>query len=387
MAVSDGHRVFEPRGRPAAELLASALRGHPCRWPADGRPELDATVLDAAGWHGISPLLTHCLRRSGPPPGWPASVLAGLTDDARAQAVQEPLVRAELRRVLDALWDSGVRPVVVKGAHLAYSHYSNPCLRPRGDTDLFIEKADREPTRSVLEQLGYRPSAFVSGELVSHQFRYERADSLGLLHAYDVHWKLANQQVFADLLPFDEVADAALPIGRLGIRATGPTSGHALLLACIHRVAHHRNATHLIWLYDMRVLVRSMDDAELEGVAQLARHKQVTAVVADGLDLARARVGARVPSGLLEELRRGSGVAERSAVFLEGGQRKINELFSDLSCLSSWSDRLRLLREHGFPPASYMRDTYGVTGSGALPVLYAYRIVRGCAGWFRRSDP
>ena len=56
------------------------------------------------------------------------------------------------------------------------------------------------------------------------------------------------------------------------------------LLACIHRVAHHRNTTRLLWLYDMRLPVNSMDAEELESFARVARSKQVTAVVADGLD-------------------------------------------------------------------------------------------------------
>lgn len=42
--------------------------------------------------------------------------------------------------------------------------------------------------------------------------------------ADDLHWKLANPQVFADLLPYDEVSDAARPIDRLDKRALGPTS-------------------------------------------------------------------------------------------------------------------------------------------------------------------
>lgn len=370
----------------ADALLASALRGAPRPWPAAGATGLEAAVLEAADRHGVAPLLAHCLRRSDPPPGWPEPVLATLADDARAQAVREPLLRTELRRVLEALAERDVRPVIVKGTHLAYACYANPCHRPRSDTDLFIEPRDREATREALEALDYRPGRFVTGELVSHQVRYEREDTVGLLHACDVHWKLANPQVFADLLPFDEVTGAARPIPRLDQRAIGPDAAHALLLACIHRVAHHRGSMALIWLYDMRLLVGGMSEAALGGLARLARDKGVTAVVADGLALARAQVGARVPDGLLDELRRGSGGAERTAMFLQGGQRKVDELVSDLRQLGGWRDRLRLVREHLFPPAAYMRDVYDARGRGHLAVLYASRIVRGCAGWFRRSD-
>ena len=127
-------------------LLASVLREDPAGWPDGASAGLETAVLDAAQWHGVSPLLTHRFHRSGAPPGWPASVLARLAEDARAHTVHEPLLRAESLRVLEALRAADIRPVLVKGTHLAYSHYSNPCLRPRGDTDLLIEKTDRGAT-------------------------------------------------------------------------------------------------------------------------------------------------------------------------------------------------------------------------------------------------
>jgi len=46
--------------------------------------------------------------------------------------------------------------------------------------------------------------------------------------------------------------------------------------------------------------------------------------------LARERVGATVPPGLLDKLRLGSRVTEWSTVFFDGGQRQVKELFSDL---------------------------------------------------------
>ncbi len=45
----------------------------------------------------------------------------------------------------------------------------------------------------------------------------------------------------------------------------------------------------------------------------------------------------------------------------------------------------RLIAEHLFPPASYMRQKYGLHSRALLPVAYVRRIVWGAAGWWKRG--
>jgi len=45
----------------------------------------------------------------------------------------------------------------------------------------------------------------------------------------------------------------------------------------------------------------------------------------------------------------------------------------------------RLIAEHLFPPASYMREKYGLHSRVLLPVAYVRRIVGGAAGWWKRG--
>ena len=72
--------------------------------------------------------------------------------------------------------------------------------------------------------------------------------------------------------------------------------------------------------------------------------------------------------------------SEASHRYLEGPVGKIDVLESDLRMLS-WSARLRLLREHAFPPAAFIRQRYGVKSPLLLPALYVYRLVVGAAKW------
>ena len=75
-----------------------------------------------------------------------------------------------------------------------------------------------------------------------------------------------------------------------------------------------------------------------------------------------------------------------SASFAGRRMRKLDVLISDLRALSGWPSRLRLLREHIFPPRAYMRAAYGTTTDGWLPVLYIWRVARGAAQWCRRPN-
>ena len=112
-------------------------------------------------------------------------------------------------------------------------------MRPRSDTDLLIEKDDVAVVTRVMTELGYRRATLTSGDLVMPQRPFVKRDLSGVVHTYDFHWKIANPQPFADALAFGELMKRSIEIAALGAhaRTLGPLD--ALLLACIHRVAHH----------------------------------------------------------------------------------------------------------------------------------------------------
>ena len=55
--------------------------------------------------------------------GWPRQVWEELSDAARTRAAEELLRKAEIRRVVAALADAGIRPILLKGTPLAYTMY------------------------------------------------------------------------------------------------------------------------------------------------------------------------------------------------------------------------------------------------------------------------
>lgn len=382
LQATDGNRRRAIKG-----FMCALLRGEAARWRS-GAGEQDVTAfLESATRHGVQALLAREMRKAGGS-GWPEAIQRELADAARRAAVTEQVLQLELRRVLSVLAGEGVRAVVMKGAELAYTHYPHPCLRPRFDTDLLVRRVDLAAVERVMAGLGYTAAVDVRGELLTHQVHYGKQGPHGVWHTYDVHWKPSNPHVFADLLSFEELAEQAVAVPPLGERARGLGPVHALLLACIHRVAHHNDAGRLIWLYDIHLLTNSMDAAGFQAFTRLAADKRIGALSARGLTLARQSFGSRVPPDVVPALstRLRAGRREPSAVFLGGNLRQIDILIADLKALPGWRRRLQLLQEHAFPRPAYMLATYRVLSRALLPALYAHRLVGGAWRWFRRPE-
>ena len=140
---------------PILRYLCSALRGDPLAgWPAalNNRDGCFA-MLDAAEHHGVVPLLDWRLS-SGSETDSPDSLRAALRARAIELAKRELAVRAETTQVLAALESAGIRPVILKGAALAYSLYPTPALRPRADLDILVAPDERDSAWQILLNLG-----------------------------------------------------------------------------------------------------------------------------------------------------------------------------------------------------------------------------------------
>src|SRR5262249_51048204 len=122
--------------------------------------------------------------------------------------------------------------------------------------------------------------------LAEPQRHYVKAGPGGRLYHLDVHWKIANPQLFADALTFDDLHARAIAVPRLGPAARTLSAPAAVVLACIHRVAHHADAIDLVWVWDIHLLVKDMTAREREQIVMTARRAAVCAVCARGIQLA-----------------------------------------------------------------------------------------------------
>jgi hypothetical protein len=362
----------------ASDLLARTLRGD-LEWI--GTEPWDAHVLaTAADHHGVGPLVWRALHHHANRPHGLYEIFAAVR---HVDLAHEILRRRETARVLEAFAARGLHVLMVKGAALAYSLYEEPWLRPRVDTDILVAAGSFGAADRLLRGLGYDAAAGIStGEFVSHQVAYEHRDCHGLSHVIDLHWKTVNPQLLADALPFELLWQDAVEVRCEELRGRVPGLAGSLLLACIHRLAHHQQHERLVWLYDIHLLADALDDAGWNRVTGTARERGITAVCRSGLEAAAGRLGTVVPAPARAALDAGA-CDEPSRVYAERPQRRLDVLRADLRRLPRWRDRLQLLAEHAFPPASFVMARYAARRRALLPVLYVHRLLTGAWKWLR----
>ena len=164
-----------------------------------------------------------------------------------------------------------------KGAALAYSVYPEPYLRPSSDFDILIRTGDRERAFNVLSHAGYEPAARITGDLIMPQRCMTRRADL-VTHTLDVHWKLVNPVLYSERLTFDALWAGAVSVPRLTLPARMPTPADHLLISCLHRIAHHQNADDLLWLYDIHLLARALDEHQRQAAMNVTVRNVITSM-------------------------------------------------------------------------------------------------------------
>jgi hypothetical protein len=307
-----------------------------------------------------------------------------IDDGVRATVLLDELDVRELNRVIAALESAGVVPLVLKGAALAHTHYAASWLRPRVDADLMIAMDQRQLATDVLHELGYQRPPFISGELVMSQMPFVRTGDLGREHALDVHWRISNPQRLADLPGYDELAARATTIIVRGQSVRTPCPMDGLLLACVHRAAHHDLSDHLLWIFDIHLLAQWFSEDEWTNFVALASKHEVRALCASGLQSASRCFYTAIPADVIARLAGGSHRPEPSAVYLRKDLTQVHRLLIDLRALQPRA-RIKLLVEHVIPPAEYVGEKYGVRRKYLLPFFYVRRMVEGVGSWVSGS--
>jgi len=360
-------------------LLCAIVNGQDREVPLEQRP----TLLELAREHRVEYLLAWRLHTYGSDIGSSPGAADALLQEVRDQSVVDSIRNEEAARVIAGLAGvDGAMPVLFKGAALAHSHYPESWLRPRLDTDVLLSPASVRGAFEVLRALGYRQATSTSGALVSYQASFERSDRFGVTHYFDVHWKVANWQVVADVLSHEEIAARAVPLPALGPSARAACASDALVLACLHRAAHHRDSEELLWIYDIHLIARSLSVPQWTIALASAERGSVRALCGRGLALAIDRFGTPIPVEVMRHLDRWqhAAVREPSSVYLSKNFRLVDGLLSDLRSLHVRA-ALRLMAEHLFPPAEYMTKKYGVRSRSSMLLAYVRRMVAGLPKW------
>jgi hypothetical protein len=315
---------------------------------------------------------------------WPPEIAAHLSKLLGAAVLANAVRDAECARVFAALHLAGVHAIVFKGAALAHTIYRRPYLRQRVDTDILVAKPDLPSVDGTFAALGYSRPIETSGTLITQQSHFERTDACGIFHAWDVHWKVVNVHAVADSLTYADISRDGVAVPALG-PVVAPSPPASLLLACLHRVAHHGDALDLCWLMDLHLLSGHLSSDDWRTFIELARARGIWTACAQSLARTREVFDTAVPSFVADALEDRPDDATRR--LLDPALRQIDVVRADLAALPTWMARCQMLREHVFPPATFMVARYGVRRRATLPWWYVRRICAGGPKWLRRRRP
>lgn len=348
-------------------------------WPFEKRSNenLENEALQLGRKNGILTLCTHLLVGS---PAWatiPQSFQIVLKNNLRQETLINMSRQAELKKVLEGLARENIVPILLKGTPLAFRHYPTQHLRVRCDTDmLFQDRQTAIKAFKFMQQQGYAQVPTVSGDLISYQFACYKKDSLGIIHVFDCHWAISNNQYFARLFPYDELLQQTIDVPEISDHASGLNDIYSLIIACTHLVTHiyKGEAERLIWFYDIHLLCRLFSADHWQQFLTLATQKKICSICLNGLQQTMDTLQTSVPSEILAQL----AIRKKNETFTERmGISRTRIVLSDFRALPSWRQRLHLFREYCFPDSSYMQTKYNITNKSFLPLLYVYRLTQG----------
>jgi len=366
----------------AVSIVVRALRD-PAGSLAHGSNGYADDLVAAASHHRVLLLLGWRLRAAGMLDEWPGRFVHAFQVAERNAIAVDCVRQIELAMVLAELHEAGVRALLFKGAAVAHTHYPAPHVRVRADTDLLIGASEVNNLEAVIGRLGYGRPAETSGRLVSYQSHYHKTDGYGVTHAFDVHWRISNLQSLANRFTHAELWEGRVPVRALGKPAVTVDAASSLLLALVHRAGHHPNSQNLLWIYDLHVLGHELTAGQVRQVQEIAADRGLARLVADGLATARDCFGDTSLESVIEALRSRPPRPDDVPAIRESSTLA-SVLRLDLEALPTWRERARLMREHLFPPAAYMRQRYPRWPVALLPLAYVHRIARGAPAWLRR---
>jgi hypothetical protein len=265
--------------------------------------------LRIADWHRLSPVLFCHLA-----PGHeaPAAVLSALERAYLANAARIMFIRATRQLVVAALLAAEVPAMLLKGAALIETAYSDPAQREMLDLDILVPGDLLRRANEALATLGYRPEAHATTDerASAHAHNSEHHDPplVGEEHLVAVelhhHIVIAAEGARFDIGGFWERARTASDGGHML-----PSPEDVLLHVCLHftsnrlggRYVRRQTGGALGQICDVARIVEQ-EELDWERLVATTREYRLEARVFLGLFAART-LGVTIPSLALEGLR------------------------------------------------------------------------------------
>lgn len=270
--------------------------------------------------HGLADVVYDAWREAG------AKVGEAVERDVLSRRIARELDHdahvAMLHRIDEALEGVGLRGVLLKGALFAERYYPRPAARGTSDIDLLVREADVDRAAAALRALGYR----ASDDPAEARFRREH-HHLHLAHdrALPLELHFHAYRGFGEIMRSEPLLERSVAVPSFAALRVLSKPDELVYLA-VHAAAHRFGR--LSWLYDIKLLVEAMTDAELAAAAARARDVRygralgfAAMLLAEGLGVSPARLRPLGDAGLVRGALLGALAPEPEAPLLRAATR------------------------------------------------------------------
>lgn len=300
----------------------------------------------------------------------------------RTAYLKEELRNAAVRRicceVLLMLEKERLAPIVLKGAALAETVYSNPVLRHCHDIDILLPDEELSRPAGFLPSLGFRVCAAPN----SHSRHLKMVQGSGL--PLEFHGRLLDVPYYQ--MPISEIRSRCRSQVIASVNSHILNPADSLLHVCGHASYSGRRQS-LRWVTDAWFIIDRHPDLEWNELLNSIQRSHLALPMSVMLEYLAGTLEAPIPSSFLTRL---SAAASQSDAIerqlaLRGtrsdGQRSLRELFRKTT---NWRERLFVVQWLLFPSPGYLSWVDQIH-PWLLPFHYLYRPLRYAAGRLQSS--
>ena len=293
----------------------------------------------------------------------------------------------QLREIIEAFQEQGVRVLVLRGPALAFSLYPDPAVRPSGDLDLLVMPEQVIQARGILESLGYRCLA-KRFETARDFFREEcfiYQKNRGNKFPVDLHWVHWELHPFfkgSEEVDIQDLFQRAWKVETPSVTFETLHPVDYLIHSAIHLVMIHKNEMRLSWIYDTALLAQHLQvPNEWKALQERSVAWRARLPLEQCLKMAQVWAGLELPGGFDDFSTWPGPTEDEAAVWADTMWRHWVTILLQRSLanpsilLRRVPSLLRLL----FPHPDIVRFCYPASSNWLLPVSYVRR-------WFRWFD-
>jgi Uncharacterised nucleotidyltransferase len=307
----------------------------------------------------------------------PAPIVEKLRDTYRRNGLAQALAYRELESVLQECAGEKISVVVLKGAAVSKALYPEIALRPFGDLDVLIHRAEALRLREMLLAMGLHEAGVTHGFNLDLQGEMAFFPSRTQEFMLDLHWQLVAPTYYQQRMDLEWFWDRTEQFSFSASSALilNPTAQFVHLAA--HVGLHHQDHVRLIWLYDLALLImRRGTEIDWRAADAYASKAGLSRPLRAMLDATQARWRIALPPET-QELFRASPFAltERAVYAVTTTRFPEARMLSDALSTPGMGHKLHFVRQQLFPGAAYMRTRYRMSNDALLPIYYARRVI------------